>query len=89
MASSLIKKPTFASYTIESFSKSTSANEELYIEISPPSGYSKGVFLGFTGSESWVYITLIGISAGEDYPNRVHLKSSRAQTVTVKILFFR
>jgi hypothetical protein len=75
---------------MKSFSISASANTNSDINISAPNGFTKGCLVGLTGTDSWSAITIKTITAaGTEYPNRIRVNSSVAQTVRAYVLFLK
>lgn len=77
-------------YTIDGTSVSATANTDTNISITAPNGYRYGVFVGFAASSDYTKITLITVAAqGVNYPNRIRFRSTVAQTVTARVLWFK
>lgn len=66
------------------------ANQETNISITPPDGYTRGVFIGISGNSSWNTINVLAVaSTNRRYPDRVRVISSVAQNVLVSIMWLK
>ena len=58
------------------------------ISITPPSGYTRGVLIGLQGSRNSNSITLQTIGASAYQLDFVRVKSTEAQTIYVRTMWF-